>query len=177
MAPLSDDSFGVKNSLDVNGESFTYYDITQLDEQGITDLENLPFSMRVLLENLVRTEDGRATTPEDIEQVAEYDARDVSDHEVAFMPSRVVMQDLTGVPAIVDFAALRSAMDRFGGDPSRINPEIPAQMVIDHSVQVDEFGTEDAIRINEKMEYERNEERYAFLRWGQEQLSGLDVLP
>jgi aconitate hydratase len=177
MSPISDDSFNVKDSLDVGSETFSYFDITELDRQGITDLESLPFSIRVLLENLVRTEDGRATTAEDIEVLADYDAKDVSDHEVAFMPSRVVMQDLTGVPAIVDFAALRSAMERFGGDPSRINPEIPAQLVIDHSVQVDEFGTQDAIRINEKMEYERNEERYAFLRWGQEQLNGLDVVP
>ncbi|MFB6357392.1 MAG: aconitase family protein, partial [bacterium] len=157
----SNDSFDTKRTLSINGSSHSIFSLPELDRQGVADLDSLPFSIRVLLENLLRTEDGRATTPEDIKQVAQYDANNVADHEVAYMPSRVVMQDLTGVPAIVDFAALRDAMEDFGGDPREINPEVPAQMVIDHSVQVDQFGSKDAIRFNEKMEFQRNQERYS----------------
>ena len=177
MSQTSQDSFSTRKTLQSDGTEFTIFDITELDDQGVASIERLPYSIRVLLENLLRTEDGRATTAEDIKTVAQYDPENVADREVAFMPSRVVMQDLTGVPAIVDFAALRDAMADFDGNPDEIDPMVPAQMVIDHSVQVDKFGTDDAIAINEEIEYRRNEERYKFLRWGQNAFDSLEVVP
>src|SRR5262249_4766382 len=138
---------------------------------------SLPFSLKVLLENLLRTQDGLSVRPEDIEALARWDPSAKHEHEIAFTPARVLLQDFTGVPAIVDLAAMRDAMVRLGGDPKRINPLLPAELVIDHSVQVDEFGNGLAFRHNADLEFERNRERYAFLRWGQRAFRNFKVVP
>ena len=158
----SKDSFGARSTLTVDG---TDYDIYRLD--AVEGSDKLPFSLKVLLENLLRTEGNGSVTKADIEALATWDAKALPSKEIAFTPARVVMQDFTGVPAIVDLAAMRDAMADLGGDPSKINPLVPAELVIDHSVQVDAFGSRDAFRINAEREFERNEERYEFLRWGQ----------
>src|SRR5262249_23460106 len=137
----------------------------------------LPFSLKVLLENLLRTEDGLAVRPEDIEALASWNPAAKIDREIAFTPARVLLQDFTGVPAIVDLAAMPDAMVRMGGDPKRINPLLPAELVIDHSVQVDDFGSNLAFRNNADLEFERNRERYAFLRWGQKAFRNFKVVP
>src|SRR5262249_4251070 len=129
--------------------------------------ERLPYSLKVLLENLLRCEDGLTVRPEDISALATWDAQAEPTKEIAFMPARVLLQDFTGVPAVVDLPAMRDAMRRLGGDPARITPLLPAELVIDHSVQVDEAGSRAAFGVNERLEFERNRERYAFLRWGQ----------
>src|SRR5262249_17057959 len=137
----------------------------------------LPFCTKILLENLLRNEDGLSVRPDDIEALAEWDPAARSAREIAFMPARVLLQDFTGVPAIVDLAAMRDAMVRMGGDPKPINPLLPAELVIDHSVQVDDFGSNLAFRHNAEMELERNRERYAFLRWGQKAFRNFKVVP
>ena len=163
---MSENSFDARADLDVGGET---YEIFRLDAlQSKFDVARLPFSLKVLLENLLRNEDGVAVTKEDIEALASWDANAEPSEEIAFTPARVVMQDFTGVPAVVDLAAMRDAIADNGGDASKINPLVPAELVIDHSVQVDAFGTRDAFRINAELEFERNQERYAFLRWGQD---------
>ncbi len=163
---MSQNSFGAKNTLAVGGRE---YEIFRLDAlQARFDVARLPFSLKVLLENLLRTEGNGAVSANDIEALAGWDAKAEPSKEIAFSPARVLMQDFTGVPAVVDLAAMRDAMAQMGGDPDRINPLVPAELVIDHSVQVDAFGTRDAFRVNAEREFERNEERYAFLRWGQE---------
>src|SRR5260221_14729179 len=149
------------------------YGIHRLDElQGSYDIARLPYPLRVLLENVLRT--GHEA---DVEAVARWDAKAEPSNEISFSPSRVLLQDLTGVPAVVDLAAMRNAMADLGGDPSRINPLIPAELVIDHSVQVDAFASRMAFGRNVELEFERNHERYLFLRWGQESLSGFKVVP
>src|SRR3712207_3878818 len=142
-----------------------------------TLFRSLPFSLKVLLENLLRNEDGVAVRAEDVQALASWDHAAEPSKEIAFTPARVVMQDFTGVPAVVDLAAMRDAMADLGGDPAKINPLVPAELVIDHSVQVDVFGTRDAFRINAEREFERNAERYAFLRWGQGAFEGFKVVP
>jgi aconitate hydratase len=172
---MSDNSFDARADLDVGARSYEIYRLDAL--QSKYDVARLPFSLKVLLENLLRNEDGVAVRREDVEALATWDHSAEPSKEIAFTPARVVMQDFTGVPAIVDLAAMRDAMAELGGDPSRINPLVPAELVIDHSVQVDVYGTRDAFRINAEKEFERNRERYAFLRWGQGAFEGFKVVP
>src|SRR4051794_38675425 len=169
------DSFGARSTLEVGGKE---YEIFRLDAlQKKYDVARLPYSLKILLENLLRFEDGETVTKKMIEKVARWDAKADPSDEIAFTPARVVMQDFTGVPAIVDLAAMRDAMAELGGDPAKINPLVPAELVIDHSVQVDVFGTPDAFVRNAEREFERNEERYAFLRWGQDAFDNFAVVP
>jgi aconitate hydratase len=170
------DSFATRAQLDVNGRSYTYFSLPTLGKRF--DLSKLPYSMKILLENLLRHEDGGQTVGRDhIEAVAQWDARKEPDTEIAFMPARVVLQDFTGVPCVVDFAAMRDAVYKLGGKASQINPLIPSELVIDHSVQVDVFGRPDALDLNGKIEFERNMERYSFLRWGQKAFENFKVVP
>ena len=170
------DSFATRAQLDVNGKSYAYSSLAKLGERF--ELARLPYSMKILLENLLRHEDGGMTVgPEHIEAVATWDAKAEPDTEIAFMPARVVLQDFTGVPCVVDLAAMRDAMRALGGDPTRINPLIPSELVIDHSVQVDVYGKPDALDLNGRIEFERNRERYGFLRWAQARFDNLRVVP
>ncbi|RDZ28609.1 aconitate hydratase AcnA [Lysobacter silvisoli] len=170
------DSFSTRRQLDVNGRRYTYFSLPALGERY--DIARLPYSMKILLENLLRHEDGGMTVgKEHIEAVAQWDAAREPDTEIAFMPARVVLQDFTGVPCVVDLAAMRDAVTRLGGSPAQINPLIPSELVIDHSVQVDVFGRPDALDLNGKIEFERNKERYSFLRWGQKSFENFKVVP
>ena len=169
---MSDNSFDARADLEVGGRSYEIYRLDALQQKF--DVARLPFSLKVLLENLLRNEDG-VRRPQGGHRGARHAGTTTPSprKEIAFTPARVVMQDFTGVPAIVDLAAMRDAMADLGGDPSKINPLVPAELVIDHSVQVDAFGSRDAFRINAEKEFERNQERYAFLRWGQTRVRGL----
>jgi aconitate hydratase len=168
-------SFDARSTLTVGDRS---YEIFRLDAlQAKFDVARLPFALKVLLENLLRYEDGQVVTSDDIEALARWVPTDEPSREIAYMPARVLMQDFTGVPAVVDLAAMRDAMGELGGDPARINPLQPAELVIDHSVQVDAFGTAGAFQINADREFERNKERYAFLRWGQQAFDDFAVVP
>jgi aconitate hydratase len=169
------DSFSTRDILEVNGTRYRIRSLAKLGQRF--DLKRLPYSMKILLENLLRHEDGANVTAKEIEAVANWDAKKEPDTEIAFMPARVVLQDFTGVPCIVDLAAMRDAMKNLGGDPKKINPLSPAELVIDHSVQVDVFGKPDALDLNVKIEFERNRERYAFLRWGQKAFANFKVVP
>jgi aconitate hydratase len=173
MAPQ--DSFGARGTLQVGGREYEIFRLGALQERF--DIARLPFSLKVLLENLLRTEGDGAVTAADVQALAEWDPAAEPSREIAFTPARVLMQDFTGVPAVVDLAAMRDAMADMGGDPAKINPLAPAELVIDHSVQVDAFGTRDAFRINAEREFERNRERYAFLRWGQGAFEHFAVVP
>ncbi|MDN5572574.1 MAG: aconitate hydratase AcnA, partial [Micrococcales bacterium] len=166
------DSFGAKDVLDVNG---TQYEIYRL--QALKGAENLPYSLKILLENLLRTEDGANVTQEHIKALAEWDPEAQPNTEIQFTPGRVIMQDFTGVPCIVDLATMREAIEDLGGDAARVNPLSPAELVIDHSVQIDSFGNADAIERNMDIEYQRNGERYQFLRWGQTAFDDFKVVP
>ena len=150
--------------------SVGYSRLTALEEEGLVNLSRLPFSIRVLLENALRNLDGYLVTEEDVMAVASWEPKVQSSREFPFMPSRVLMQDFTGVPAVVDLAAMRSAIARSGGDHNKVNPIVPVDLVIDHSVQVDFFGVPTAFQLNVEREFERNQERYTFLRWGAEGL-------
>src|SRR4051794_38769714 len=172
---MSTDSFGARSTLEVGGRSLQIFRLDAL--QPKYDVARLPFSLKVLLENLLRTEGNGSVTADDVVALASWDAKAEPSKEIAFTPARVVMQDFTGVPAVVDLAAMRDAMADLGGDPARINPLVPAELVIDHSVQVDVFGTPDAFVRNAEREFERNKERYAFLRWGQEAFANFAVVP
>ena len=169
-------SFNALGTLNVDGKTISYYRLDALKTAGL-DISRLPFSLKILLENLLRHEDGVTVTSDDIKALANWDAKAEPDREIAFRPSRVLLQDFTGVPAIVDLAAMRDAMKRLGGDPKKINPLQPVELVIDHSVQVDVAGTPGAFATNAKMEFERNRERYAFLRWGQNAFENFRVVP
>jgi len=169
------DSFSTRDVLEVNGTRYQIRSLARLGDR--LDLKRLPYSMKILLENLLRHEDGANITAREIEAVANWDAKKEPDTEIAFMPARVVLQDFTGVPCIVDLAAMRDAMKKLGGDPRKINPLSPAELVIDHSVQVDVFGRPDALDLNVKIEFERNRERYSFLRWGQKAFDNFKVVP
>jgi aconitate hydratase len=171
------DPFGAKTTLETAAGKVTFYRIGRLAEHGVSDPSRLPFSIRVLLENLLRHCDGHLVTEEDVLALARWAPRDLPDREIPFMPARVILQDFTGVPAVVDLAAMRSAVKRLGGDPRRINPLVPADLVIDHSVQVDFFGTELAFHLNVEKEFERNRERYALLRWAQKAFRNFRVVP
>ncbi|HQZ57112.1 MAG TPA: aconitase family protein, partial [Ottowia sp.] len=170
------DSFATRARLDVNGRSYVYSSLAKLGTRF--DIARLPYSMKILLENLLRHEDGGITVGRDhIEAVAGWNPQAEPATEIAFMPARVVLQDFTGVPCVVDLAAMRDAVVKLGGKASQINPLIPSELVIDHSVQVDVFGRADALDINGRIEFERNAERYGFLRWGQEALRNFKVVP
>ena len=169
-------SFGSRSTLRVGGKDYEIYRIDALDQQGIST-RHLPYSLRILLENLLRTEDGRNVTKEEIRALAAWNGKSKPDKEIAFTPSRVLLQDFTGVPAVVDLAAMRDAMRRLSGDPALINPLQPAELVIDHSVQVDEFGSKNAFDMNALLEFQRNKERYQFLRWGQTAFRNLAIVP
>jgi len=169
-------SFGSKSTLTSNGKSYEVYRLKALEQKGVS-LTKLPYSLRILLENLLRQEDGKSVTAADIEFLAKWHPKAEADREIAFMPARVLMQDFTGVPAIVDLAAMRDAMKMLGGNPEKINPLQPAELVIDHSVQVDEYGTARSYDINAAMEFERNRERYAFLKWGQSAFRNFSAVP
>ena len=168
------DSFKTRTTLAVGNQSYEIHSLPAL--QG-HDLARLPFSLKILLENLLRFEDGVNVTRKDIEALLKWDAKAAPSHEIAFTPARVIMQDFTGVPAIVDLAAMREAMIRLGGNPQEINPLAPAELVIDHSVQVDNYGTADSLARNNATEFGRNVERYSFLRWGQTAFSNFKVVP
>jgi len=174
MALQHPDSFGAKSTLTSGSQTVTYFALAALKDY---DLTQLPFSLRILLENLLRHEDGRTVTADDIKFLAQWDAKAEPSREIAYMPARVLMQDFTGVPAIVDLAAMRDAMRELGGDPEKINPLQPAELVIDHSVQVDEFGTVNAYDMNAALEFQRNRERYAFLKWGQSAFNNFSAVP
>jgi aconitate hydratase len=169
-------SFGSQSTLKVGNKSYEIFRLNALEAKGLS-LGRLPYSLRVLLENLLRQEDGKSVTANDIEFLATWQAKAEPAREIAFMPARVLMQDFTGVPAIVDLAAMRDAMKQLGGDPEKINPLQPAELVIDHSVQVDEFGTSNAYSINAALEFQRNRERYAFLKWGQTAFRNFSTVP
>ncbi len=172
----SQDSFGAKSTLDVDGKSYEIFRLDAVEGEGL-DVKSLPFSLKVLLENLLRTEDGADITADDIRAIAGWDADADPSKEIQFTPARVIMQDFTGVPCVVDLATMREAMADLGGDPSKINPLAPAEMVIDHSVIADVFGTPEAFERNVEIEYERNRERYQFLRWGQGAFDDFKVVP
>ncbi len=175
MASL--DSFNCERELSVRGGTYTYYDLKEAEKNGLSGISKLPRSLKVLLENLLRHEDGKTVTKEDIEAIGDWLKTRTSTHEIAYRPARVLMQDFTGVPAVVDLAAMRDAMVNLGGDAEEINPLTPVHLVIDHSVMVDYFGTKDAFKKNVKREYERNGERYDFLKWGQEAFDNFAVVP
>ncbi|HEY8380824.1 MAG TPA: aconitate hydratase AcnA [Microvirga sp.] len=171
-------SFKARQTLQVGDKTYTYYSITEAEKNGLKGVSKLPFSMKVLLENLLRFEDGRTVTKADIEAVAAWlDNRGKAEKEIAYRPARVLMQDFTGVPAVVDLAAMRDAMKGLGGDPRKINPQVPVDLVIDHSFVTDEFGTPLALGRNVELEYERNQERYRFLKWGQTAFANFSVVP
>lgn len=170
------DSFSTRSQLDVGGKTYDYFSLPKLGQRF--DISHLPYSMKILLENLLRHEDGGVTVGKDhIEAVARWQPSAEPDTEIAFMPARVVLQDFTGVPCVVDLAAMRDAVVKLGGRPEQINPLIPSELVIDHSVQVDVFGKPDALDLNGKIEFQRNQERYGFLRWGQKAFDNFKVVP
>ena len=172
------DTLKTRRSLAVAGKTSTYYRLPDAAKAGgIGERDKRPFSLRVLLENLVRLENGRTVTVDDIKAVGQWLVDKTSEREIAFRPARVLMQDFTGVPAVCDLAAMRQAMVNLGGDPEKINPLSPVDLVIDHSVIVDAFGTPEAFDENVKLEFERNGERYSFLRWGQNAFNNFRVVP
>ena len=170
-------SFNAKQTLEVNGKSYTYFSITEAAKNGLEGAEKLPVTLKVLLENLLRFEDGRTVTKDDIIAVRDWLVEKRSDREIAYRPARVLMQDFTGVPAVVDLAAMRDAVKNLGGDPKSINPQVPVDLVIDHSVMVDKFGTPLSFQQNVELEYQRNKERYEFLRWGSGAFENFRVVP
>ena len=169
-------SFGARETLRVGSAEYTYYRLDTLESHGY-NISRLPYSLRILLENLLRTEDGVSVTANDIRYLATWEARAMPEHEIAFTPARVLLQDFTGVPCVVDLAAMREAMANLGGDPNKINPLQPVELVIDHSVQVDAYGTGDALQFNVDMEFRRNVERYQFLKWGQQAFQNFKAVP
>ncbi|MCC5892739.1 aconitate hydratase AcnA [Exiguobacterium sp.] len=172
------DAFSSRTQFEVNGQAYDYYRLKKLEEDGVTELSRLPYSIRVLLESVLRQQDGRGITKEHVENLAKWGTAEVSkDIDVPFKPARVVLQDFTGVPTVVDLASLRKAMADLGGDPNKINPEIPVDLVVDHSVQVDAYGFAGALMKNMDIEFERNEERYKFLRWAQTAFDNYRAVP
>ena len=178
MAKPSQNSFDTRQTLTVDGKDYLYHSLPRLGEHAdIVDLDRCPYAHRILIENLLRHEDGETVDRDDIVALANWDPESAPQREIFFMPARVLLQDFTGVPAVADLAAMRAAIQRLGGDPSRINPFTPADLVIDHSVQVDRYGSEQAFRVNAVCELNRNRERYQFLRWGQQALDNFRVVP
>ncbi|WP_293922885.1 aconitase family protein, partial [Sphingobium sp. UBA5915] len=176
MTATGSDSLGTRDRLTVNGETFAYYSLPKVAAK-FGDVSRLPFSLKVLLENLLRFEDGASVTVDDIRALVDWQKDRRSDREIQYRPARVLMQDFTGVPCIVDLAAMRDTMNRWGADASRINPQVPIHLVIDHSVMADEASSSHAFERNVEIEYERNSERYAFLKWGARTLDNLKVVP
>lgn len=174
---MTSDPFNAQSTLSVDGQDYRYIRLDALKEKGLGDIDRLPFSIRVLLEAMLRNLDGFIVTNDDVSGIANYNAKDVNRVEMPFMPGRVVLQDFTGVPCVVDLAAMRDAMKNLGGDASQINPAVACDLVIDHSVQVDDFATTVALTINAEKEFERNNERYTFLKWGQESLDNFRAVP
>ncbi|HKL88168.1 MAG TPA: aconitate hydratase AcnA, partial [Salinibacter sp.] len=170
------DPFGALDTFETGHGPAQLYRLSALEEEGY-DLDRLPLSIRILLEGLLRRFDGTSVTEADVRRLASYDPKAPAEEDIPFAPSRVLLQDFTGVPAVVDLAALRSAMERLGGDPQSINPEVPVHLIIDHSVQVDHYGLPDAVQLNSEIEFRRNEERYKFLRWGQQAFDNFSVVP
>ena len=174
---MATDAFKTKSTLTVAGKVYTYYSLPALAAKGFANINKLPYSVRVLLESLLRNVDGFTVTTDDVSGLANYNAKKPAKEELPFMPGRVVLQDFTGVPCVVDLAAMRNAMKALGGNPNAINPLVPCDLVIDHSVQVDAFGSASALTINSEKEFERNRERYEFLKWGQQSLSNFRCVP
>src|SRR5262245_39486465 len=170
-------SFGTRTPLSVAGRTYQTYSLPVLQGGGFAGIARLPYSMKILLENLLRHEDGRFVKAADVEALAQWDLRGTAQKEISFAPARVLLQDFTGVPAVVDLAAMRDGIARLGGDPKRVNPLQPVELVIDHSVQVDYFGQANAFQLNAELEFSRNKERYAFLRWGQDAFRNFRVVP
>src|SRR4029450_12441115 len=173
----STNSFGIRTTLKAGSRSFEIYSLPALEAAGFSEIARLPFSLKVLLENLLRHEDDRFVKAADIEALARWDVKSAAQEEISFAPARVLLQDFTGVPAVVDLAAMRDGIVRLGGDPERVNPLQPVELVIDHSVQVDHFGRPEALKLNADLEYHRNRERYVFLRWGQKAFRNFRVVP
>ncbi|MFP7736018.1 aconitate hydratase AcnA [Priestia aryabhattai] len=171
------DVFNARSSFDLNGSTYNYYRLQALEEAGLGNVSKLPYSIKVLLESVLRQVDGRVITKEHVENLAKWGTKDIKDIDVPFKPSRVILQDFTGVPAVVDLASLRKAMADLGGDPDKINPEIPVDLVVDHSVQVDKAGTADSLRVNMDLEFQRNTERYNFLSWAQKSFNNYRAVP
>jgi aconitate hydratase len=177
MSPASKNSFGTRGTLQVDGKSYEIFQLGALEKKGVGHVAKLPFSLRVLLENLLRQEDDRFVHAKDIEALASWNPTAATQQEISFMPARVLLQDFTGVPAVVDLAAMREAIIKLGGDPKKVNPLLAAELVIDHSVQVDQSGSNTSFAFNAELEFHRNVERYAFLRWGQTAFDTLKVVP
>ena len=173
---MSSNSFGAKSTLTVGEKKYTIYKLGVI-EKAYPQAAKLPFCLKILLENQLRCENGIAVQKEDIEAVAQWKAKAEPSLEIGFTPARVLLQDFTGVPCVVDLAAMRDAMQALGGDPAKINPLVPCELVIDHSVQVDDSGNPNAFANNTYLEYQRNQERYTFLRWGQEAFDNFKVVP
>src|SRR5689334_7625060 len=168
------DSFKARTTLACGNQNFEIASLAALKDRNVA---RLPYSLKILLENLLRFEDGVNVTRDDVEALIKWDPKAAPSYEISFTPSRVIMQDFTGVPAVVDLAAMREAMIKLGGNPDEINPLSPAELVIDHSVQVDNYGTADSLSKNTSVEFERNQERYSFLRWGQNAFRNFKVVP
>ena len=176
MTAIGQDSLNTRSTLQVGGKTYDYYSLAKAAEK-YGDISRLPFSMKVLLENMLRFEDGATVTQDDVKAIVDWQKERRSDREIQYRPARVLMQDFTGVPCVVDLAAMRDAMTALGGDPEKINPQVPVHLVIDHSVMVDEFGTPQAFEDNVELEYQRNMERYEFLKWGSKALDNFSVVP
>ncbi|MGH9308478.1 MAG: aconitase family protein, partial [Vicinamibacterales bacterium] len=175
MASLN--SFNTQARLTTGGQDFQFYSLEALERRGFTGISRLPYSLKILLENLIRKEDKRFVDPDDIQALAGWDVASNPQKEIAFTPARVLLQDFTGVPAVVDLAAMRDGIVRLGGDPRKVNPLQPVELVIDHSVQVDHYAERNAADLNAALEFARNKERYTFLRWGQEAFRNFRVVP
>src|SRR3990167_8231415 len=171
------DSFRAQANLSVDGNIYTYFSLKKAEQNGLSNISQLPFTLKILLENLLRHEDNQTVTKEDIHALASWIKTKTSDREIAYRPARVLMQDFTGVPAVVDLAAMRDAMKKLGGNPDDINPLTPVDLVIDHSVQVDYYNSKEALKQNASLEMTRNRERYEFLRWGQQAFHNFRVVP
>ncbi|HEV2745777.1 MAG TPA: aconitase family protein, partial [Allosphingosinicella sp.] len=176
MTAVGHDTLQTRSQLQVGSNTYAYYSLAKA-AAALGDISRLPFSLKVLLENLLRFEDGKTVTREDIQALVDWQQTRSSTREIQYRPARVLMQDFTGVPAVVDLAAMRDAMKALGGDPARINPQVPVHLVIDHSVMVDEFGTPRAFEANVALEYSRNMERYQFLKWGSHAFANFQVVP
>ncbi|AXJ95792.1 MULTISPECIES: aconitate hydratase AcnA [unclassified Sphingomonas] len=176
MTAIGQDSLNTRTTLDVGGKAYDYFSLAKAAEK-FGDISRLPFSMKVLLENMLRFEDGKTVTEEDVKAIVDWQQERRSDREIQYRPARVLMQDFTGVPCVVDLAAMRDAITKLGGDAAKINPQVPVHLVIDHSVMVDEFGTPQAFEDNVDLEYQRNGERYEFLKWGSKALDNFQVVP
>ncbi len=173
----SNDVFKARSSFSLDGKTINYYSLKALEDAGLGNVSKLPYSVKVLLESVLRQYDGYVIKEEHIENLAKWGTNELKEIDVPFKPSRVILQDFTGVPAVVDFASLRKAMADLGGDPDQINPEIPVDLVIDHSVQVDKAGTDDSLNFNMNLEFQRNEERYQFLSWAKKAFDNYRAVP